>query len=236
MARTSSEVWEAMREICCNLSKRRRNCNQVGSGKSNVSWHRESCPHALRLPDTTPVDDHTATAPGLSLRLPQHEVFEREIVCIIDNEEFGAVLVQVSRSRLGLRVLQCPRIGRPSAAKNWSPSACSSSLFLGATTARTDRPPARFCRSRILMVLPAPGSATITCQLRLSQEWWSIFWSRLAKAVSTNISHLEKRMSHERYSSRIMRTGKRGTGRSGSASGTGSASVTTCVISAETAA
>src|SRR5215472_8585183 len=46
----------------------------------------------------------------------------------------------------------------------------------------------------------------------------------------------EKRMSHERYSSRIMRTGKRETGRSGSASGTGSASVTTCVISAETAA
>ena len=28
--------------------------------------------------------------------LEQHEVFEREIVCIIDNEEFGAVLVQVS--------------------------------------------------------------------------------------------------------------------------------------------
>src|SRR5438105_3321027 len=91
----------------------------------------------------------------------------------------------------GLRVLQCPRIGRPSAAKTWSPNACSSSLFLGATTARTDRPPALFCRSRILMVLPAPGSATIRCQERLSQASCSIFWNRFAKAVSTKMSFLK---------------------------------------------
>src|SRR5437660_5697868 len=91
----------------------------------------------------------------------------------------------------GLRVLQCPRIGRPSAAKNWSPNACSSSLFLGATTARTDRPPALFCRSRILMVLPAPGSATMRCQERLSQASCSIFWNRFAKAVSMKMSFLK---------------------------------------------
>src|SRR5262249_60536271 len=46
----------------------------------------------------------------------------------------------------------------------------------------------------------------------------------------------EERMSHERSSSRIMRTGKIGTGRASSASGTGSASVTTCVICAWTLA
>src|SRR5258708_40158423 len=91
----------------------------------------------------------------------------------------------------GLRVLQCPRIGRPSAAKNWSPNACSSSLFLGATTARTDRPPALFCRSRMLMVLPAPGSATIRCQERLSQASYSIAWNLRAKAVSMNMFFLK---------------------------------------------
>src|SRR5258708_39600539 len=43
-------------------------------------------------------------------------------------------------------------------------------------------------------------------------------------------------VGHACYSSRIMRTGKTGTGRSGSASGTASASVTTCVIAASTIA
>src|SRR5437588_6833974 len=38
MARTSSEVWLAMREKGASLSKRRRNCSQVGSGRSNVSF------------------------------------------------------------------------------------------------------------------------------------------------------------------------------------------------------
>src|SRR5713226_1865658 len=46
----------------------------------------------------------------------------------------------------------------------------------------------------------------------------------------------EEWMGHARSSSRIMRTGKTGTGRSGSASGRGSASVTTCVIWACTSA
>src|SRR6266516_1875958 len=92
---------------------------------------------------------------------------------------------------LGLRVLQCPRSGSPNAVKNWSPNACSSSLFFGATTARTDRPPAVFSRSRKLMVLPAPGSATITCQLRLSQASCSIAWNLRAKAVSMKMSFLK---------------------------------------------
>src|SRR5881394_1841531 len=86
----------------------------------------------------------------------------------------------------GLRVRQCPFSESPKALKNWSPSACSSSLFFGATTARTERPPALFCRSRMLMVLPAPGSATSRCQERLSQESYSFAWRRLAKAVSMN--------------------------------------------------
>src|SRR6266487_2182735 len=87
---------------------------------------------------------------------------------------------------LGLRVLQCPRIGTPSAARNWSPKACSSSLFLGVTTARMARPPALFCRSRILVVLPAPGSATMTCQERLCQAERNMAWNLRAKAVSMN--------------------------------------------------
>src|SRR6266702_1866890 len=61
-------------------------------------------------------------------------------------------------------------------------------MFFGATTARTDRPPALFCRSRILMVLPAPGSATIRCQERLSQASCSIAWNLRAKAVSMKMS------------------------------------------------
>src|SRR6266487_2917220 len=91
----------------------------------------------------------------------------------------------------GLRVRQCPRSGIPRAVKNWSPSACSSSIFFGATTARTDRPPALFCRSRILMVLPAPGSATMRCQERLSQASCSIAWNLRAKAVSMKMSFLK---------------------------------------------
>src|SRR5712691_9572702 len=91
----------------------------------------------------------------------------------------------------GLRVRQCPRSGSPKALKNWSPSACSSSMFFGATTARTDRPPALFCRSRILMVLPAPGSATMRCQERLSQASCSIAWNLRAKAVSMKMSFLK---------------------------------------------
>src|SRR5215470_5399759 len=86
----------------------------------------------------------------------------------------------------GLRVRQCPLSESPKALKNWSPSACSSSMFFGATTARTDRPPALFCRSRMAVVLPAPGSATSKCQERLSQESCSFAWRRLAKAVSMN--------------------------------------------------
>src|SRR6266536_1595141 len=86
----------------------------------------------------------------------------------------------------GLRVRQCPFSESPKALKNWSPSACSSSMFFGATTARTDRPPARFCRSRMVVVLPAPGSATSRCQERLSQESCSFAWSLRAKAVSMN--------------------------------------------------
>src|SRR6266540_836399 len=69
---------------------------------------------------------------------------------------------------LGFRVRQCPRNCKPSAVKNWSPNACSSSLFFGATTARIERLPAVLIRSRIPIVLPAPGSATITCQERFS--------------------------------------------------------------------
>src|SRR6266571_1610418 len=91
----------------------------------------------------------------------------------------------------GLRVRQCPRSGSPKAPKNWSPSACSSSMFFGATTARTDRPPALFCKSRILMVLPAPGSATMRCQERLSQASYSIAWNLRAKAVSMKMSFLK---------------------------------------------
>src|SRR6266567_2546905 len=87
---------------------------------------------------------------------------------------------------LGLRVLQCPRIGTPSAAKNWSPKACSSSLFLGVTTARMARPPALFCRSRMLVVLPAPGSATMTWKARLCQAERNMAWNLRAKAVSMN--------------------------------------------------
>src|SRR5436190_11746841 len=86
----------------------------------------------------------------------------------------------------GLRVRQCPFSESPKALKNWSPSACSSSMFFGATTARTDRPPALFCRSRMAVVLPAPGSATSRCQERLSQESYSFAWSLRAKAVSMN--------------------------------------------------
>src|SRR2546422_178833 len=86
----------------------------------------------------------------------------------------------------GLRVRQCPFSESPKALKNWSPSACSSSMFFGATTARTDRPPALFCRSRMAVVLPAPGSATSRCQERLSQESCSFAWSLRAKAVSMN--------------------------------------------------
>src|SRR6266567_1550784 len=86
----------------------------------------------------------------------------------------------------GLRVRQCPRSGSPKALKNWSPSACSSSMFFGVTTARTERPPALFCRSWMAVVLPAPGSATSRCQERLSQESCSFAWSLRAKAVSMN--------------------------------------------------
>src|SRR5260370_28094636 len=86
----------------------------------------------------------------------------------------------------GLRVRQCPLSESPKALKNWSPSDCSSSMFFGATTARTERPPALFCRSRMLVVLPAPGSATSRCQERLSQESYSFAWSLRAKAVSMN--------------------------------------------------
>src|SRR5258708_34805421 len=92
---------------------------------------------------------------------------------------------------LGLRVRQCTRLGSPNAVKNWSPNACSSSLFFGATTARTVREPVVFSRSRMLMVLPAPGSATITCQLRLSKAERSIAWNLRAKAVSMKLFFLK---------------------------------------------
>src|SRR6266540_240034 len=93
---------------------------------------------------------------------------------------------------LGLRVRQCPRSCKPSAVKNWSPSACSPSLFFGATTARIERLPDILIRSRIPIVLPAPGSATITCQERLCQAERSIAWKRFSNAVSMKIS-LRKR-------------------------------------------
>src|SRR6266566_5909845 len=40
----------------------------------------------------------------------------------------------------------------------------------------------------MLVVLPAPGSATITCQLRLCLAQRSIAWKRFSNAVSTKIS------------------------------------------------
>src|SRR5919108_423599 len=66
----------------------------------------------------------------------------------------------------------------PKAVNNWSPSACSSSLFLGHVTARIAGAPVVSTRSRMLIVLPLPGSATITCQLRLWREERSVAWKR----------------------------------------------------------
>src|SRR5438874_7571953 len=113
-----------------------------------------------------------------------------EIMGIIHNEKLGSVLVQVPHE-FRLAGAPMPFSESPKALKNWSPSACSSSMFFGATTARTDRPPALFCRSRILIVLPAPGSATMRCQERLSQASYSIAWNLRAKAVSMKMSFLK---------------------------------------------
>src|SRR5438093_9103426 len=66
--------------------------------------------------------------------------------------------------------------------------ACSSSLFFGAVTARIEGEPVVRTRSRIPIVLPEPGSATMTCQLRLCRAERSIAWNRRSKAVSTKIS------------------------------------------------
>src|SRR5579864_7069345 len=54
------------------------------------------------------------------------------------------------------------------------------------------REPAVLIRSRIPMVLPAPGSATMICQERLCQAKRSIAWKRFSKAVSTKISCLKR--------------------------------------------
>src|SRR5450755_1592465 len=89
---------------------------------------------------------------------------------------------------LGLRVRQCPVSFSPSAANSWSPSACSSSLFFGAVTAKITGEPVVWTISRMPMVLPEPGSATMTCQLRLCRAERSIAWKRRSKAVSTKTS------------------------------------------------
>ena len=46
------------------------------------------------------------------------------------------------------------------------------------------------------IVLPAPGSATITCQERLCQAERSIAWNRRSKAVSMKMSFLKEGMGH----------------------------------------
>src|SRR5258708_18232888 len=89
---------------------------------------------------------------------------------------------------LGLRVRQRPVSFSPSAANSWSPSACSSSLFFGVVTAKITGEPVVWTISRMPMVLPEPGSATMTCQLRLCRAERSIAWKRRSKAVSTKTS------------------------------------------------
>src|SRR5450755_1034464 len=66
--------------------------------------------------------------------------------------------------------------------------ACSLSLFFGAVTARITGEPVVRTISRMPIVLPEPGSATMTCQLRLSRAERNIAWNRRSKAVSTKMS------------------------------------------------
>src|SRR6266852_2391610 len=93
---------------------------------------------------------------------------------------------------LGLRVRQRPVSFSPSAANSWSPSACSSSSFFGAVTAKITGEPVVWTISRMPMVLPEPGSATMTCQLRLCRAERSSAWKRRSKAVSTKTSERKR--------------------------------------------
>src|SRR5215470_5273295 len=76
---------------------------------------------------------------------------------------------------LGVRVLHCPRIGTPSAARNWSPKACSSSLFLGVTTARMARPQGE----GVMLTIPLTLGASVRYgqdDQRRHLELLSSFW------------------------------------------------------------
>src|SRR6266705_891074 len=95
MARTSSEVWLAMRQKGASLSKRRRNCNQVGSGKSNVSFKGIVSPRPAATRHN-PSGCSYESRPWSVTCLSNIRCGTREIVCIIDNQAFSPVLVQVS--------------------------------------------------------------------------------------------------------------------------------------------
>jgi hypothetical protein len=112
-----------------------------------------------------------------------------------------------SKSRY-LRSLQRPREESPSAVKRKFPSAASFGSFLGAVTASTGyrRPPivpawrlAWSLRSQIPIVLPLPGSATMTCQLRLCHAWRK---SRLPTALKGGLDKaIEEWESRSRHGS-----------------------------------
>src|SRR6266571_8881102 len=167
--------------------------------------------------------------------LEQHQVFQREIVCIIDNQTLGAVLVQVSHE-FGLTGAPMPS-DREAKRRKKLVAQCLLIVIVFGSHYRENGSSA----SRFEQVANAHGFA----RARISHDHMP------GTIVPGGMQHLlktfregrfdehvlsEEWMGHARSSSRIMRTGKTGTGRSGSASGRGSASVTTCVIWACTSA
>src|SRR5712692_6492972 len=103
----------------------------------------------------------------------ENQVWHREIMGIVTNQALDAILAQQIIEQIFAFApapprpySQCPRSRFPSAASRGS--------FLGAVTASTGyrRPPtipaaraASSLRSPMPIVLPEPGSATMTCQL-----------------------------------------------------------------------
>src|SRR6266702_4612975 len=190
ISRTSSLVWPAIRQNGLSLSRRRRNWSQVGSGRSSVSLSGIVSPRPAATRHN-PSGWSYCNRPWSVISLMNIKR-SRERSCASSTMMHWVPDWCRCPMSLGFRVRQCPRNGRPSAVYSWSPSACSSSLFFGVTIARIAREPAVLTRSRIPMVLPEPGSATRTCQLRLCQAERSMAWNRRSKAVSTKISFLSR--------------------------------------------